>query len=71
MSAPLSGGVRAVWALPRLGPEPSFGNTIGINALAGTGSGLAQSVMVYGRIAPQAPPSSGTYNDTIVVTLTY
>jgi spore coat protein U-like protein len=48
-----------------------FGNTIGINTLAGTGSGLAQSVMVYGGIAPQATPSPGTYNDRIVVTLTY
>jgi spore coat protein U-like protein len=48
-----------------------FGNTIGTNTLAGTGTGLAQSVSVYGRIAPQATPSPGTYNDTIVVTLTY
>lgn len=48
-----------------------FGNTIGTNTLTGTGSGLAQSVTVYGRIAPQATPSPGTYNDTIVVTLTY
>jgi spore coat protein U-like protein len=48
-----------------------FGNTIGTNTLAGTGTGLAQSATVYGRIAPQATPSPGTYNDTIVVTLTY
>jgi spore coat protein U-like protein len=48
-----------------------FGNTIGTNTLAGTGTGLAQSVTVYGRIPPQAAPSPGTYNDTIVVTLTY
>jgi spore coat protein U-like protein len=39
--------------------------------LTGTGTGLAQSPTVYGRIAPQATPSPGTYNDTIVVTLTY
>jgi spore coat protein U-like protein len=48
-----------------------FGNTIGTNTLTGTGTGLAQSATVYGRIAPQATPSPGTYNDTIVVTLTY
>ena len=48
-----------------------FGNTIGTNTLAGTGTGLAQSATVYGRIPPQATPSPGTYNDTIVVTLTY
>ena len=43
----------------------------GTNTLAGTGTGLAQSATVYGRIPPQATPSPGTYNDTIVVTLTY
>jgi spore coat protein U-like protein len=48
-----------------------FGNTIGTNTLTGTGAGLSQSATVYGRIAPQATPSPGTYNDTIVVTLTY
>jgi len=48
-----------------------FGNTIGVNTLAGTGTGLAQSVPVYGRIPSQPVPSPGTYTDTIVVTLTY
>ena len=48
-----------------------FGNTIGTNTLGGTGTGLAQSATVYGGIAPQSTPSPGTYNDTIVVTLTY
>ncbi|MGH6812414.1 MAG: Csu type fimbrial protein [Methylocella sp.] len=48
-----------------------FGNTIGTNTLVGTGTGLAQSATVYGRIAPQATPAPATYTDTIVVTLTY
>ena len=48
-----------------------FGSTIGTNTLAGTGTGLAQSISVYGRIPPQYTPSPGTYSDTIVVTLTY
>jgi spore coat protein U-like protein len=48
-----------------------FGNTIGVNTVSGTGSGLSQSVTVYGRIPPQATPSSGLYSDTIVVTLTF
>ena len=41
------------------------------NSLAGTGNGLAQSLMVYGRVPPQTTPSPGTYTDTVVVTLTY
>jgi spore coat protein U-like protein len=48
-----------------------FGSTIGSNTLAGAGTGLAQSMPVYGRIAAQSTPSPGTYNDTVVVTLTY
>lgn len=48
-----------------------FGNIIGTNTVTGTGTGLAQSVPVFGRIAPQVTPSPGIYNDTIVVTLTY
>lgn len=48
-----------------------FGDTIGVDTISGTGSGLPQSVPVYGRISPQTTPSSGVYNDTIVVTLTF
>jgi spore coat protein U-like protein len=49
----------------------NWGQTIGTDTAAGTGTGLAQSPTAYGRIPPQATPSPGTYNDTIVVTLTY
>ncbi|MDQ6868305.1 MAG: spore coat U domain-containing protein [Pseudomonadota bacterium] len=53
------------------GRTMNWGQTIGTDTVAGTGTGSAQSVTVYGRIAAQATPSTGTYNDTIVVTLTY
>lgn len=48
-----------------------FGNVIGSNTATGTGSGLAQTLTVYGRIQPQSTPSPGVYSDTIIVTLTY
>ena len=48
-----------------------FGDVIGVNTATGTGSGLSQSISVYGRIQPQTTPSAGVYNDTIIVTLTY
>ena len=48
-----------------------FGNAIGTNTVGGTGSGLAQPIPVYGRVAPQATPSPGLYSDTIVATVTY
>ena len=40
------------------------------NLYSGTGSGIAQSIPVYGRIPPQTV-SAGSYSDTITVTLTY
>ncbi len=48
-----------------------FGDVIGSNTVSGVGSGLAQSVPVFGRIPPQPTPSPGGYSDTIIVTLTY
>lgn len=48
-----------------------WGNTIGTNTLSGIGTGFSQTLTVFGRIPPQTTPSPGTYNDTIVVTLTY
>lgn len=37
----------------------------------GTGSGLAQVLTVYGRVAPQTTPPPGTYSDVVVATVTY
>lgn len=48
-----------------------FGDTIGVNTLSGAGTGLMQSIPVYGRIPPQSTPSPGPYSDTVVVTITY
>jgi spore coat protein U-like protein len=48
-----------------------FGDAIGVNTVAGSGTGLSQSISVYGRIQPQSTPSAGVYSDTIIVTLTY
>jgi len=48
-----------------------WGNTIGTDTVAATGTGVAQSFIVYGRIPPQTTPGPGAYTDTIVVTLTF
>lgn len=48
-----------------------WGNTIGSNTVAGTGSGNTQSLTVYGQVPAQATPPAGTYNDTVNVTVTY
>ena len=48
-----------------------FGSTSGTDTAAGTGTGLAQNITVYGRVPPQTTPVPGAYADTIVVTVTY
>jgi spore coat protein U-like protein len=48
-----------------------FGNVAGVNTVAATGTGLAQTRTVYGRVGAQSTPSPGTYTDTIVATVTY
>lgn len=52
-------------------PARSAGWSDGTGALAGTGTGVAQEIPVYGRIIPQQTPHAGTYADTVVVTITY
>lgn len=47
-----------------------WGDTVG-TTLGNTGTGSAQSIPVYGRVPVQDTPSSGTYTDTVVVTVTY
>ncbi|HEX5961991.1 MAG TPA: spore coat U domain-containing protein [Rhodanobacteraceae bacterium] len=48
-----------------------WGNTIGTDTLASTGTGSAQSFTVYGQVPAQATPPAGVYNDTVNVTVTY
>lgn len=52
------------------GRTQGWGDTAGTMP-TGTGSGVTQNYTVYGRVAPQATPSAGTYSDTVVVTITY
>lgn len=47
-----------------------WGNTTG-QIVSRTGTGATESVPVYGRVAPQPTPISGTYTDTVVVTINY
>lgn len=53
------------------GRTQPFGQTLGVDTLSATGSGLSQSTAVYGRVPAQATPSPGLYSDTIVATVTY
>jgi spore coat protein U-like protein len=49
----------------------NWGNTVGTDTVAGTGSGLTQTLNVYGSIAAAQAVIPGTYTDTVNVVLTY
>jgi spore coat protein U-like protein len=48
-----------------------WGQTVGTDTYSGTGSGAVQSVTIYGAIPAQTTPASGSYSDTVQVTVTY
>ncbi len=48
-----------------------WGNSLGIDTQAGTGTGLTQNLSAFGVIPIQPTPSSGTYSDVVVVTVNY
>lgn len=48
-----------------------WGNTVGTDAQAETGTGTSQDITVYGEVPAQTTPPAGTYTDTVAVTVTY
>jgi len=46
-----------------------WGNTQGTDTVAGTGTGSAQSINVYGQVPVQATPKPDTYQSTVVATV--
>jgi spore coat protein U-like protein len=53
------------------GRTTNWGNTVGTDTVAGTGTGVAQPLTVYGQIAAGLHPTPGTYTDTITAAVTY
>ncbi|WP_348264700.1 spore coat U domain-containing protein [Telmatobacter sp. DSM 110680] len=53
------------------GYSTNWGNTVGTDTLLGVGTGVAQSLTVYGQIPAGQWVRPGSYSDTITATLTY
>lgn len=49
----------------------NWGNTVGTDTVTGVGIGSAQAITVYGQIPAGQLVAPGTYNDTVIATLTY
>jgi spore coat protein U-like protein len=69
MSGP--GGLISYSLYKNAGRTTNWGNNTGVDTVAGTGTGATQTIPVYGRVPSQAAVSLGTYQDTVIVTLTY
>jgi spore coat protein U-like protein len=48
----------------------NWGNTVGIDTVAGTGTGSAQTLQIYPQVAAGQTAASGTYTDTITIRVT-
>jgi spore coat protein U-like protein len=53
------------------GYTTNWGNTVGTDTVAGTGSGVVQSLTVYGQLPAGQFVRPGSYTDTITATITY
>lgn len=48
-----------------------WGDSVGSNTLASSGTGAQQTINIYGRIAAAQTAPAGSYSDTITVTVTF
>lgn len=53
------------------GHTTNWGTTVGTDTVAGTATGILQTVTVYGRIPSGATVSAGAYTDTVTVSVNY
>ncbi len=71
MTGQYHGGTLAYAMYRNTGHTQNWGQTVGTDTEAGTGTGIAQQLIVYGRIAAGTAPAPDGYFDTITATITY
>jgi spore coat protein U-like protein len=70
MTGPSAGGL--AYSLYRDASRTlNWGQTIGTDTLQQTGSGLAQTATVYGKIPALQAVTAGSYTDTVGITVTF
>jgi spore coat protein U-like protein len=53
------------------GHATNWGNTVGVDTVQGTATGLAQNYTVFGQLPAGQTAPQGSYTDTIIVTVTF
>jgi spore coat protein U-like protein len=71
MTGQFLNGTLAYSLFSNSGRSTNWGNTVGTDTVAGTGSGAAQTLTVYGNIPAGTAPAADGYSDTITATVTY
>jgi spore coat protein U-like protein len=71
MTGQYLGGTLAYSLYRDSGHANNWGQTIGTDTVAGTGTGVAQPLTVYGQIPAGTAPAADGYFDTITATVTY
>ena len=51
--------------------QKNWGETVGDDTVADTGTGVAQTLTIYGRVPSQISVPTGIYTDTITITITF
>ncbi|MGC1854991.1 MAG: spore coat U domain-containing protein [Candidatus Aquirickettsiella sp.] len=64
-------GTLAYQLFQNVGRTTNWGNNPPTDTVNSTGTGLVQLFTVYGRIPAGAVPAPGSYNDTVLITVTY
>ncbi|MEQ1439342.1 spore coat U domain-containing protein [Fontimonas sp. SYSU GA230001] len=71
MKDTVSGDMLSYALYSNAGYSNNWGETIGTDTVAGTGTGLNVTHTVYGRIAPSQYVTPGVYTDTVAITVDY
>jgi spore coat protein U-like protein len=71
MDGTVTGSTLAYTIYSDTGRTTVWGNTVGTNTVAGTGTGLPQTLTGFGRIPGAQLSAPGAYTDTVTATLTY
>jgi spore coat protein U-like protein len=68
----VNGAVKLNYKLTKdSGYTTNWGNTVGTDTTAGTGSGSAQSLTIYGQIPASQYVTPGSYSDTVTASVIY
>ncbi|MDP9096969.1 MAG: spore coat protein U domain-containing protein, partial [Pseudomonadota bacterium] len=49
----------------------NIGQTVGTDTVSGNGTGVAQTITIYGQILPSQLTTPGLYSDSVIATITY